>query len=202
MQRLALICLVLAACGGGGNPDGVDGSPGDDTGGDDAPGPDAAAADDRLNPLAVDRTWTYAVTSTYPSCPAGQRTQRVLATATTEGRPTFELESFCGGESVFVSVDGDVVDSYYDWGPTGWYRMLDEPVEDGHTWTTTNGSATFTQTYDDVGTHDGYSDCWKVTQNVSYTSYWIYCRGVGMVFSEMIDLGGGTIRTDLVSTSF
>jgi hypothetical protein len=81
-------------------------------------------------------------------------------------------------------------------------RSLDEPVAAGHTWTTTNGSATFSMTYSNAGTVGGYSDCWKVTQNVSYTSYWIYCRGVGLVRYEMIDLGGGTIRAELRGTSF
>ena len=70
--------------------------------------------------------------------------------------------------------------------------MLDEPVEDGHAWTTTNGSATFGMRYEDAG-----NDCWTVVQEVSYTSTWTYCRGVGLVRYEMIDLGGGTIRAEL-----
>lgn len=39
-------------------------------------------------------------------------------------------------------------------------------------------------------------------QNVTYTSFSIYCRGVGMVHYEMVDLGGGTIRADLKRTNF
>lgn len=177
------------------------------TGGDDGPGPDAGAgsgsgsSDDRLYPLEVGRTWTYDVTSTYASCPAGTAETRVLSQGTTDGRPTFSVQGFCGlvGNT---NVDGDRVDEYYDWGPTGWMRSLDEPVSDGHEWTTTNGSATFTMTYSDAGTVGTYDRCWKVTQNVSYTSYWVYCRGVGLVTYEMIDLGGGTIRAELRSKSF
>jgi hypothetical protein len=188
--------VLLAACGPPGTEaESTDGGPGT---GDASPG---GGDDNGLLPLATGRTWTYDVESTYASCPAGRRDQRVLGTSTTEGRATFDVESFCGPTGR-TFVDGDVVEDYYDWGPTGWYRSLDGPIADGHTWTTTNGSATFTQTYEDAGTVAGHSDCWKVIQNVSYTSYWIYCRGVGLVTFEMIDLAGGTIRADLRATSF
>jgi hypothetical protein len=80
-------------------------------------------------------------------------------------------------------------------------RSLDEPVADGHAWMTTNGSATFGMAYS-AATATGYEDCWKVTQQVSYTSYWIYCRGVGLVTYEIVDLAGGTIRAELQSKSF
>ncbi|MBA2541152.1 MAG: hypothetical protein H0V17_16040, partial [Deltaproteobacteria bacterium] len=68
-----------------------------------APGPTDAppgipADDDRLLPLAVDRVWTYDVTSTYPSCPGGVREQRVLGTETIEDRETFRVLGFCGVE--------------------------------------------------------------------------------------------------------
>lgn len=199
MKRV-LLCVVLGACSGPGGSMGGDDEPGVDAVTGDGPG--SGGTDKRLYPLEVGRTWTYDVTSTYPSCPGGQREQRVVSKGTTDGRETYRVASFCGGTEVNVSAAGDRVDSYYDWGPKGWYRMLDEPVADGHVWTTTNGSATFTQTYDQLGDHGGRKNCWKVIQNVTYTSYWIYCEGVGLVFSEMIDLGGGTIRAELRSTSF
>ena len=211
MVRLAFwvaILVGIGGCGGGGGGTGDDGS-GDDTGGPDASDGDRDApssgdgggTDDRLQPLAVGRVWTYDVVSTYPSCPPGQRETRVLSTGTIEGRSVYESMSFCGFEGR-TNIEGDRVEEYYDWGPTGWYRFLDEPVADGHTWTTTNGSATFTQTYDSLGSFGGYDDCWKVTQNVQYTSYWILCRGVGLVKSEIIDLAGGTIRAELMDTNF
>jgi len=74
--------------------------------------------------------------------------------------------------------------------------MLDEPVEEGHTWTTTNGSATFGMHYTRAVVA-GHDDCWTVVQEVSYTSTWTYCRGVGLVRFELVDLGGGTIRAEL-----
>lgn len=197
-SRLLLV-LCVAACG---SPDGDSTTPdGGMPGGDSGSGSGSGDNDERLYPLDVGRTWTYDVTSTYASCPAGMRDTRVVAATTTEGRPTFEVQGFCGLTG-HTSIDGDRVDEYFDWGPTGWMRALDEPVAAGHTWTTTNGSATFTMTYSDAGTVGSYTDCWKVTQNVSYTTYWIYCRGVGLVRYEMIDLGGGTIRAELRAKSF
>jgi hypothetical protein len=191
-----LVLAAVAGCDSASGSDGVDAgdvtSDGSESGG---------SADDRLYPLAVGRSWTYDVTSTYASCPGGMREIRVLAQTTTEGRPTFEVRGFCGLTG-HTHVDGDRVEEYYAWGPTGWMRALDEPVAAGHSWTTTNGSATFSMAYTDAGSVDGHAACWKVTQNVSYTTYWIYCRGVGLVRYEMIDLGGGTIRADLRAKSF
>ena len=194
MWRCFLVILAATGCGGSAADPTTDAALGGDG---PATGADASAgADQRLYPLAAGRSWTYDVTSTYPSCPGGQHEQRVVGTGMTDGRATFEVLGFC------VSVEGDRVEDYFTWGPKGWLRSLDEPVAAGHTWTTTNGSATFTMTYSAAGSVGAYPDCWKVTQNVSYTSYWIYCRGVGLVRYEMIDLGGGTIRAELRGKSF
>lgn len=195
MRVLPLLALV-AACS---SPGMSDDAPGTDGGG--SGSGSGSATNDGLNPLEVGRTWNYTVTSTYSSCPAGAKTTRVLSEGTTDGRATFEVQGFCGLTG-HTAVDGDRVEDYYDWGPTGWMRSLDEPVSDGHAWQTTNGSATFGMTYANVGTMGGYSDCWKVTQQVQYTTYWIYCRSVGLVKYEMIDLAGGTIRAELTGTSF
>ena len=194
MTARILVLALLAACGGdpGHIADGVDAPAGSGSG---------SGSDDRLYPLEVGRTWTYDITSTYPSCPAGQHDMQVTASGTTDGRATFDVTGFCGLAAP-TSVVGDVVESYFDWGPTGWMRVLDEPVAANHTWTTTNGSATFTMTYSDAGTVAGHDGCWKVTQNVQYTTYWIYCRGVGMVEYDLVDLAGGTIHAELRSKSF
>jgi hypothetical protein len=193
---MRLMLLALAACGHGTDPVGDD-TPIDGMTADSG----ASGSDDRLYPLEVGRSWTYDVTSTYPSCPGGQRETRVLGAATMDGRPTLQVRSFCGLAGT-TSVSGNRVEEYYDWGPTGWMRALDEPVVAGHTWTTTNGSATFTMSYSPAGTVNGYSDCWKVSQNVAYTSYWIYCRRIGLVRYEIVDLAGGTIRAELRAYSF
>jgi len=190
--------LLVLVFGCGGSTSNI--SPDAHGGGDGSPSDMGSGSDDRLYPLEVGRTWTYDVTSTYGSCPGGRHDTKVVSAGTTDGRATFEVTSFCGLTG-HTFVDGDVVEEYYDWGPTGWMRSLDEPVADGHAWTTTNGSATFGMQYS-ATTVTGYDDCWKVTQQVSYTSYWIYCRGVGLVTYEIIDLAGGTIRAELQSKSF
>lgn len=184
--------LLVGACGAAPGSPTTDGM----TSGDD----DDPVADTRLAPLAVDRTWTYDVTSTYPSCPAGEHVQRVTGTGSIDGRSTFKVLGFCGleGESF---VDGDVEEDHYDWGPVGWTRMLDEPVAAGHAWSTTNGSATFGMHYE-AATVPGRDECFTVVQEVSYTSTWTYCRGVGLVTYDMVDLGGGVIHAELRSTSF
>ena len=176
--------LFVVACNNPATEPGPDGP---------VPQPPPGEDDDvRLLPLRADRTWTYDVTSTYGSCPSGVVEQRVLGTETVDGRDVFRVRGFCGSEGR-TFVDGDTVEDYYDWGPLGWTRQLDEPVEDGHAWTTTNGSATFGMHYERA---EG-ADCWTVVQEVSYTSTWTYCRGVGMTRFEMIDLAGGTIRATL-----
>ncbi len=201
MRHILLCAAIAAGCGG---PDGGAGEGPDpvvDGGGGGGDGAGSGGIDRRLYPVEVGRVWTYDVTSTYASCPGGRRDQRVLDQGTTDGRPTFRVSTYCGFE-VHTSVQGSLVESYYEWGPRGWYRYLDEPVADGHTWTTTNGSATFTQTYEELGAYEGRERCWKVVQNVSYTSYWIHCEGIGLVHAETVDLAGGVIRAKLVSTSF
>lgn len=196
-------CAALAACGGGGAMGDDDGG-GDDVPADASGGGDGAGGGDedrRLYPLEEGRVWSYDVTSTYPSCPGGRRDHRVIGKGTTDGREAFRVSSYCG-LTITTSAEGNRVETFYDFGPRGWYRYLDEPVEDGRTWTTTNGSATFTQTYEQLGAYEGHEGCWKITQNVSYTSYWIHCEGVGLVHAEMIDLGGGVIRARLVEQNF
>ena len=182
--------LLIGACGAAPSSPGVDGVLGDDD----------PMTDTRLLPLAEGRSWSYDVTSTYSSCPSGTHEQRVTGTGSIDGRDTFKILGFCGlaGETF---VDGDLVEDHYDWGPVGWTRQLDEPVTIGHAWSTTNGSATFGMHYA-AATVAGHDDCIQVVQDVSYTSTWTYCRGVGLVTYNMVDLGGGTIHAELRSTSF
>lgn len=217
---VAVCGLLLAACGDSG-ADGSGGSDGDDDDGDGptTSGPSTSPStgtegsggststgstpDERLYPLEVGRTWTYDVQSTYPSCPSGMRTTEVLGETNVDGKPAFRVVGICGDE-VAMTVAGNVVESKYQSYP--WLRLLDEPVEEGHTWTTTNGAAEFGMTYSyvgDVTTPAGtFSDCWRVTQEVSYTQDWTYCPGVGNVASTLVDLGGGSIIYELVSKSF
>jgi hypothetical protein len=161
--------------------------------------------DQRLLPLEVGRVWTYDLQSTYPSCPAGTRTFDVTGTATVPGKTAFSVTTPCGEMGTYT-IDGDVVESQFSYSSGAWLRDLDEPVEEGHTWTTTNGAATFGMIYHaapDAQTPAGQlSDCWQVVQQVSYTQDWVYCRGVGLVSSTLTDLSGGSIVYQLTAKSF
>ena len=184
---------------GNGNGTGTD-STTNGTGGSSSTG---MTTDDRLYPIEVGRVWTYDVQSTYPSCPSGSRTTEVVGTTMVDGKMAYETTGICG-YSTAITVEGDVVESKYEDYP--WFRMLDEPVEDGHSWTTTNGSATFGMVYEDAGsvtTPAGtFDDCWRVVQDVSYQQDWVYCRGVGLVTSTLVDLAGGQIIYELTAKSF
>ncbi|NUO49790.1 MAG: hypothetical protein HOV80_13120 [Polyangiaceae bacterium] len=216
-----LLLGALAACGddaSGTDGDGGSGSGDDDDGSDttsskasgaggDATGSGGSTGsgmvDDRLFPAEVGRIWTYDVQSTYPSCPSGQRTSEILETVTVDGKSAYRTTGICGFETA-ITVTGDVVESKYESYP--WFRMLDEPVQDGHSWTTTNGAANFDMHYESAGsvtTPAGtFDDCWRVVQDVSYQQDWTYCRGVGPVSSTLVDLSGGTIIYELTAKNF
>ena len=122
---------------------------------------------------------------------------------TVDGKSAYSTTGICGTLTA-ITVMGDVVESKYEDYP--WFRMLDEPVQDGYTWTTTNGAATFDMYYESVGsvtTPAGtFDDCWRVVQDVGYQQDWTYCRGVGPVASTLVDLGGGTIIYELTDKNF
>ena len=83
------LALLVVGCGGGASAT----SP--DAGGD-GPGDTGSTGDDRLDPLEVGRTWSYDVTSTYPSCPGGRHDTHVVSAGTTDGRATFEVATLTG----------------------------------------------------------------------------------------------------------
>lgn len=175
-------------------------SPGED-------GNDPPAVDDRLYPLAVGHKWTYLVESTYPHCPSGPMEFEVIGTKNVGGRKAFEMaSSTCSVAMAPHSIDDDGVVESYGSSTSTWMRLLDAPVADGHTWTTTNGAATFKMTYQKIGALEtdagSFDDCWQVKQMVQYTQTWTYCRGVGMVASTMIDLAGGKLIWSLTSKNF
>jgi hypothetical protein len=165
----------------------------------------SAPPDTRLFPLEVGRSWTYQITSSYSSCPAGQGFFDVVGTTTVNGGTAFDVLSPCGYEGTYTET-GDIVDDQYSTSNGTWFRDLDEPVMDGYSWTTTNGSATFSMTYSSAGTvtvpAGTFTDCWMVTQGVPYTQTWTYCQGVGQVSSVMVDLSGGGISYQLLSKNF
>lgn len=198
LPRAAVLAALIAVCGcgsGGGGGDG-DGGGGDD----DAPRADAAGpradgggggGDDVLWPLAVGRSWEFEVATFggFPVCASGRHSDEVLGAVQVRGRDAFELRSFCPAAGVNTfAIDGDEAELDYQ---GGWIVVLDVPVEDGHTWTSTGPVSYTWRAVDPVSVPAGtFDDCWMREQNVTYTAYSIFCRGVGMVRDYSEDLAG------------
>lgn len=147
-----------------------------------------ASNDDRMYPFEVGRSWTYRVDSDYGSCPTGQTSFNISPNPRSTGKialPCRRPVATSEERTLLITYapDGDVLDVKLDWNAFRvWMRYLDTPVQDGHTWETTNGSATFDMKYRRLGSvrvaAGKIEDCWEVAQQASITQRWVYCRGV------------------------
>lgn len=162
--------------------------------------PDATAADKRIDPITVGRTWTYDVSiiGTYPLCKAGSNTGRVLGQKSVGGKNAFQVQSFCPGAGTSsYAVDGDKVEIYY---ASSWILAIDAPVQEGHTWT----DGLYTYGWENVGqvttAAGSYPDCWKAKPTVG-TSYTTFCRGVGPVRWHFVDASGNGYDATLTATT-
>ncbi len=213
LARVLAIGLVLGGCGGAGGGDdsvdaaaGGDGSSVADSGGatDGAGSGDGAnGGDDRLYPVEVGRSWTYQVAAVGAGavCSPGSYSEVITGQESVGGRTAFAVDNWCSAVgTTYASVDGDLVETWYN---GGWITALDTPVEEGHTW---NMTSAVSYTWHDAGTvtvpAGTFDDCWNREQNVSYTAYTIYCRGVGVVRSYSQDLGGNGWDAQLATKSF
>ncbi len=194
--------------GGGGGTDSGGSSSGDGGSGRDGALPgqdgatgDSAAPDDRLMPLALGRTWTYDVASVGGGfCANGSHDVKVLGQKTVDGRNAFEVSSFCSGVgSAYETVNGDQADVDYQ---GTWNHFLDVPVQDGHSWPYFNTGYTWESVPTITVPAGTFTACWKAHQNVSYTAFGIYCRGVGMVQSYSQDLAGNGWDAKLTAKNF
>jgi hypothetical protein len=163
---------------------------------------DSSAPDNRIDPIALGRSWTYDVQvfGTTPVCDGGQHTGAVLGESMVLGKQAFQIQSFCPAAGTsYYAVDGDVVDVDYQ---GQWVLALDAPVQEGHTWS--NGVATFTwHSAGSVTVPAGtFGDCWNATESVSYTAYTLFCRGVGPVRWYSKDLAGSGFDAQLTAKSF
>lgn len=179
MKRLLLV--VLAACSSSSSPSGPDGAVSPDGGGSNSHGSQA------LYPLATGESWTYSVTPVGAGavCSPGTYTQRIVSANAVGGRAAFQMTSFCSaiaGTYDYAAGSGDEVDFNYN---GTWGVIVDGNLTEGHSWPYFNTSYHWEKT-----TVSGYDDCWKAVQDVSYTAYLTYCRGVGLVESYSQDLGG------------
>jgi len=219
-QSIACVALlVLSACGG--SSANVGDAPADaaadiataeaaaaDAGADAAQPMDAsdgtmhdAAPDDRIDPIEVGRSWTYDVTifGTSP-CQGGMQTGTTLSKSTVAGKDGYKVQSFCAAYGAATyAVSGDEVELYYS---NQWVLALDAPVAEGHTWS--NGVGTYTwHSAGSVTVPAGtFHDCWSATENVAYTAYTIFCRGVGPVRWYTKDLAGKGLDAQLRAKNF
>ncbi len=224
-----VLCLALASfgCGGGdkGNSGGASSAGGGGQGGAAAPGGGAATGggggdasgggnangggsaggggpDARIDPISLGHQWTYDVTElgTFPLCPSGTHSGKVVSEGMVDGKDAFQTTNLCSGvDPSYYAVDGDVVQVDYQ---GTWILALDAPVQEGHTWS--NGTSTFTWHKEPkvtvpAGTFD---DCWRATQNVNYQAYTIFCRGVGPVHWYSQDLTGNGFDAVLTAKNF
>lgn len=160
---------------------------------------DTAPPPDAIDPIALDRTWTYRVEifGSYPGCSAGTHSGKVIRAGKYQGRDAFEVQSFCSGfGSSWYSVAGDVVDIYYK----AWLRVLDAPVKEGHTWS--NGAAMVT--WRDVGSvtvpAGTFENCFRA--EISASSHTTFCRGVGPVRWYIKDTSGNGYEATLTAKNF
>ena len=157
--------------------------------------------DARIDPIALDRSWTYDVQifGSYPGCSAGKQSGKVLEAGTYEGRSAFRIQSLCPGfGSSWYAVEGDVVEIFYK----KWLRVVDAPVSEGHTWS--NGVTSVT--WHALGTvtvpAGTFTDCFKADQAAGYASYTVFCRGIGPVQWYTKDLAGNGYEAKLVAKNF
>lgn len=165
----------------------------------DAKTPDA---DTRIYPLARNRVWSFDVRAvgTGAVCAPGNYRDEVVGVTSMDGREVFEVQGWCSAVgTVQMTVQGDLVRVRYG---DDWIVVADEPVQEGHHWVST-GPVSYT--WRDVGTvtvpAGTFDNCWKREQDVTYTAYTIFCRGIGPVRSYSEDLAGNGWDAELVDYS-
>ena len=155
-----------------------------------------------LYPLAVGNTWTFDVTAVGAGsvCSPGTYMQSVVSANPVGGRDAFQLTDFCSaisGTYDYSMPGGDEVDFYYN---DSWLVLIDGTLVDGTMWTYANTSYTWKRETSVTVPAGTYDDCWTAQQDVSYTAYLTYCRGVGLVRSYSSDLTGAGWDAQLASS--
>jgi hypothetical protein len=158
--------------------------------------------DNRIDPIAPSRSWTYEVQVFGSSsvCSDGRHSATVRKEAVVDGKHAYKIESFCPGLGAsYYAVEGDRVELDYR---DTWVLLLDGPVEEGHSWT--NGVSVFTwHNAGSVTVPAGtFSDCWKATETANFSAYTVFCRGVGPVHWYRKDSVGNGFDAQLVAKGF
>jgi len=155
-----------------------------------------------LYPLALGDRWTFTVAAVGAgsTCAPGTTSQTVVSADAVGGRPAFQMTSFCSGITGtydYSAPGGDEIDFYYE---NAWAPLVDPTLVDGHSWTYFNTSYTWKRETSITVPAGTYDDCWTAVQDVSYTAYMTYCRGVGLVRSYSSDLTSSGWDAQLASS--
>jgi len=181
------------------------------TGDDDGVTPDAkmggsgsgSGSSSALYPMAVGDQWTFTVAAVGAGsvCAAGSHGQQVVSANAVGGRAAFQITSFCTGITGtydYSPMGNDEVDFYYN---GTWLTLVDPTLTEGHMWPYFNTSYHWHRESSVTVPAGTYDDCWTADQDVSYTAYLTYCRGVGLVRSYSSDLTGAGWDAKLATTS-
>jgi len=158
-----------------------------------------------LYPVAVGYTWTYDVQAVGGGavCATGTHDAKVVSGPTTvAGKQAYDVTSFCAAAAtsqIAPRPRSDEVSLYYN---GGWLTFIDPDLTEGHSWTYFNSSYTWHREASITVPAGTFTDCWTAQQNVAYTAYLTYCRGVGQVRSYSKDLAGNGWDAKLTKTSF
>lgn len=201
-MKALLLLTLLAACGG---PDATstDATVGGDGHGSGSGSGSGSGTSHALYPLGAGDRWTYAVTAVGAGsiCAAGTHEQHVVSANAVGGRPAFQLTSFCSGIAGtydYAPGTGDEVDFYYQ---GSWLTLVDPMLAEGHSWPYFNTSYHWHREGVVTVPAGTYDDCWTAVQDVSYTAYMTYCRGVGLVRSYSSDLNASGWDAKLASAT-
>ena len=156
-----------------------------------------------LYPMAQGDSWTFTVAAVGAGsiCAAGTHVQQVVSANSVGGRAAFQLTSFCTGVSGtydYAVVGDNEVDFYYQ---GTWLTLVDPNLMEGHSWPYFNTSYHWHRESSVTVPAGTYNDCWTAQQDVSYTAYLTYCRGVGLVHSYSSDLSSSGWDAKLASSS-
>jgi hypothetical protein len=148
-----------------------------------------------LFPAVVGHTWTFAISSDFPEC-NGERSGSVLSQQKVGGRDAVWISSYCDGQSpAAVAVGTTSADVYV----SGTYiPQLAEPVKDGATFQSIEGSTTWHKEPLVTVPAGTFQNCWRATSGSSYV---IYCPGAGTVHIHE-DHGDGVIDAQLKTKNF
>jgi hypothetical protein len=158
-----------------------------------------------LYPIALGNRWTYTVAAVGAGsvCAAGSYDQAIVsANPGSDGRPAFQMTSFCSGVAGTQDVStpgGDEVDAFYN---GAWAPFVALPLMEGYSWQYFNATYKWHREGTITVPAGTFDDCWTANQQVSYTAYLTYCRGAGLVHSYSSDLSGSGWDAKLASKSF